>query len=92
MATDRDMQAFVVAYEGAWASRVPGAIGVDRATLHAAAQQWGSVLPVPLLGLTLLNPDYHAISPEDWRSLGVAAPGPLPDRFDAVAACAREAG
>lgn len=62
--------------------------GVDRATLHAAAQHWGSVLPVPLLGLTLLNPDYRAISPEDWRSLGVAARAPLPDRFDEVAAWA----
>src|SRR5262245_66368956 len=26
MATDRDMQAFVVAYQGAWASREPGAM------------------------------------------------------------------
>lgn len=67
------------------------ALGVDRATLHAAAQRWGSVLPVPLLGLTLLNPDYHAISPEEWRSLGVAAPARLPYRFDAVAAWARHA-
>ena len=65
------------------------ACGADRAALHAAAQRWGSVLPVALLGLTLLNPDYHAISPEDWRSLGVAAPPSLPDRFDAVAASAR---
>ena len=65
--------------------------GVDRATLHTAAHRWGSVLPVPLLGLTRLNPDYRAISPEDWRSLGVGAPAPLPDRFDAVAAWARPA-
>ncbi len=68
------------------------ALGADRTTLHAAARRWGSVLPVPLLGLTLLNPDYHAIPPDDWRSLGVAAPTPLPDRFDAVAGWAREAG
>jgi hypothetical protein len=60
------------------------ASGVDRATLRTAAQRWGSVLPVPLLGLTLLNPDYHTIPPEDWLTLGVALPGPLPDRFDAV--------
>ena len=51
MATDLDMQAFVVAYQEAWASREPGAM---RALWH-------------------LNPDYRAISPEDWRSLGVAA-------------------
>jgi len=69
MATERDMQAFVVAYQEAWASREPGAM---RALRH-------------------LNPDYRAVSPEDWRSLGVAAPAPLPDRFDAVAAWARPA-
>jgi hypothetical protein len=57
----------------------------------AIRQRWGSDLPVPLPGLTLLNPDYRATSLEDWRSLGVAVPAPLPDRFDAVAAWARHA-
>ena len=47
MATDRDMQAFVVAYEGAWASRVPGAMGAlwhpDGVLHHPALVREGRV-------------------------------------------------
>jgi hypothetical protein len=43
------------------------------------------------LGHQIADSDYRAISPQGWHSLGVAAPAPLPDQFEAVTAWARHA-
>lgn len=40
-----------------------------RAILEEAARRFGTVLPIPLLGLTVLNADYRSLSDEAWRSL-----------------------
>jgi AraC family transcriptional regulator, regulatory protein of adaptative response / DNA-3-methyladenine glycosylase II len=55
-----------------------------REILQVAAQRFGTILPIPLLGLTVLNADYRSLSDEDWRSLAIQQPARLFDRSDAV--------